>query len=107
MAINKASSFSTRSQALSEYASALMHPAKVTILERLSLYGFQSCGELTDALPLAQSTVSQHLKSLTRSGLVIMETSGLKSNYSLNRDNVDEMKALLDELMNKLSNPMH
>ena len=106
MAINKSSSFNKRSQDLAGYASVLAHTAKVILLERLALYGTQTCGELTDALPLAQSTVSQHLKSLTQSGLIQMKVNGLKSNYSLNLKSIEEMRTLVDELMNKLSNPM-
>ncbi|TVR28794.1 MAG: transcriptional regulator [Balneolaceae bacterium] len=106
MAINKSSSFNQRSQDLAGYASAVAHPAKVILLERLALYGTQTCGELANALPLAQSTVSQHLKSLTRSGLIVMEVDGLKSNYSLDLKSVEEMRTRVDELMNKLSNPM-
>jgi DNA-binding transcriptional ArsR family regulator len=106
MALNKSSLFSRKYQKLSDYSSAMVHPAKISILERLAHYGVQTCGEITEVLPLAQSTVSQHLKSLTESGLVKMETRGLKSNYSLNHDSIEELRILVDELMNKLSNPM-
>lgn len=106
MAENKSDKFSVNKQMLSVYAQALSHPAKVAILELLSEKESMTCGEITERLPLAQASVSQHLKKLKLSGLIIRNKDGLKSIYSLESTNIDQMRTLLYEVMNKLTNPL-
>ena len=71
---------------------ALGHPARVRILEYLKKTDRCVCGEIVDILPLAQSTVSQHLKSLKKAGLIKGEVEGLCTCYCLNRDMLDKYK---------------
>jgi ArsR family transcriptional regulator len=56
------------------------------------------CGEIVDELPLAQSTVSQHLKILKESGLVQGEVDGPKVCYCVNRAKLKELKAMVAKL---------
>ena len=56
------------------------------------------CGEIVDVLPLAQSTVSQHLKELKSAGLISGTVEGVKSCYCINHDTVSRLKNLLEEL---------
>ncbi|MEX0819004.1 MAG: metalloregulator ArsR/SmtB family transcription factor, partial [Pirellulaceae bacterium] len=53
------------------------------------------CGEIVDQLPLAQSTVSQHLKILKESGLIQGEVDGPKVCYCINSDRMSELKKLV------------
>ena len=53
------------------------------------------CGEIVDQLPLAQSTVSQHLKILKESGLIQGEVDGPKVCYCINETRLKELKALI------------
>lgn len=106
MAENKSDKFPVNKQVLSVYAIALSHPAKVAILELLSEKGSMTCGEITERLPLAQASVSQHLKKLKMSGLIVRTKDGLKSIYSLEPTNIEQMRTLLYEMMNKLTNPL-
>ena len=53
------------------------------------------CGEIVDQLPLAQSTVSQHLKILKESGLIQGELDGPKVCYCINREKLKELKAFI------------
>jgi len=53
------------------------------------------CGEIVDQLPLAQSTVSQHLKILKESGVIQGEIDGPKVCYCINRDKLKELKRLI------------
>jgi DNA-binding transcriptional ArsR family regulator len=106
MAENKSELFNDRRQRLSSYAEAMSHPAKVAILELLAQEGALSCGEITEQLPLAQPTVSQHLKKLKESGLILYSKDGLKSIYSLNGDSIDQLRNLVYELLNKITNPL-
>ena len=66
---------------LAEVAKALAHPARLAILQTLAERGTCVCGELVSELPLAQATVSQHLKALKAAGLVRGEVDGPRSCY--------------------------
>ncbi|PWN05415.1 ArsR/SmtB family transcription factor [Rhodohalobacter mucosus] len=105
--ISSSEQFEPVSLAYARYADALSHPARLTVLEKLAELGVATCGELTGMLPLAQPTVSQHLKKLVDSGLVQRRKSGLKSLYSLNEEAVQEYRSLSFGLLNKLSNPLN
>lgn len=63
---------------------ALAHPVRLQILEWLAGNDRCQCKDVVDALPLAQSTVSQHLKVLVDAGLVDVELKRPKSHYTLN-----------------------
>ncbi len=66
---------------------ALAHPARLAIVRALMRVGGDGCccGDIVSGLPLAQSTVSQHLKILREAGLVRGEISGPRSCYCLDR----------------------
>ncbi|MGI6417658.1 MAG: ArsR/SmtB family transcription factor [Thermoguttaceae bacterium] len=66
---------------LARYAKALGHPARVKILRILARQTECVCGEVVAELPLAQSTVSQHLKILRQSGLIQDEIDGPRVRY--------------------------
>lgn len=83
---------------LAALCKALAHPARVSIVMHLKALGHCVCGQIVDALPLAQSTVSQHLKILKASGVVQGEIEGPRSCYCLNPDVLDEVKALINRL---------
>lgn len=55
---------------LARFAKALSHPARISILKLLASMNTCFCGEIVEELPIAQSTVSQHLKELKDSGLI-------------------------------------
>lgn len=83
MAFSKSSEFTDKDQHIAAVAKALSHPARVAILRALARRGTCICGEIVEVLPLAQSTVSQHLKELKASGLVTGEVEGTKSCYCI------------------------
>lgn len=64
---------------------ALGHPARIKILRHLLEENRCICGRIVEILPLAQSTVSQHLKILKESGLVEGEVEGPKTCYCVDR----------------------
>ncbi|TPW16627.1 MAG: ArsR family transcriptional regulator [bacterium] len=66
---------------LARLAKALGHPARVAILRLLLRRGECVCGAIVDELPLAQATVSQHLKVLKESGLIQGEIDGPRVCY--------------------------
>ena len=83
---------------LAKLAWAVAHPSRVHILKLLLARDSCVCGEIVDELPLAQSTVSQHLKILKESGLVQGEVDGPKVCYCVNRAKLKELKAMIAKL---------
>lgn len=85
---------------LAKYAKALGHPVRIQILNILNQ---QSCcfnGYLTEIIPLAKSTISQHLKSLKEAGLIQGEIMPPKIRYCLNKDSWEEAQQLFKNLFN-------
>ncbi len=73
---------------------ALGHPARIGIIRQLQQQDF-CCGELCACLPLAQSTVSQHLDVLRRAGLVELHLEGTRSRYRLNRETFRTLASIM------------
>src|SRR6187551_2621815 len=84
MAIHKKEAFSQKEQDLAEFAKAVAHPARIAILKVLAQHNECICGEIVEILPLAQSTVSQHLKELKNAGLITGTIDGPRSCYCIN-----------------------
>lgn len=80
---------------LAQLAWAVAHPARVRIVRLLINREACVCGEIVDQLPLAQSTVSQHLKILKESGLIQGEVDGPKVCYCVNSAKLKDLKALV------------
>ena len=76
----------------------MAHPLRVRILQLLAKRETCICGEIVDELPVAQSTVSQHLKILKEAGLVQGEIDGPRVCYCINRNSLEELKQLVGEL---------
>jgi len=83
---------------LAAICKALAHPARVVIVTYLKQIDRCVCGQLVATLPLAQSTVSQHLKILQTAGLVKGQVEGPCTCYCINHDALDELGFLLDNL---------
>lgn len=83
---------------LATYAKALAHPARVAILRMLIKRGECICGQIVDVLPLAQATVSQHLKVLKESGLIQGEVDGPRVCYCANPPAIERLRTLIEGL---------
>ena len=79
-------------------AKALGHPVRVRILRILLGREACFCGELVEFLPVAQATVSQHLKVLRDAGLIRGEIDGPRVCYCANRDRIHRLGDLVGEL---------
>lgn len=84
------------------WAKALSHPARIAILRTLAAEQTCLCGQIVEELPLAQSTVSQHLKVLRDAGLVQSESSGTRSCYTLDAGTLQRVRAGVDQLLGAL-----
>jgi ArsR family transcriptional regulator len=83
---------------LAEFAKALGHPVRVQIMRMLVRRSACVCGDIVDVLPLAQSTVSQHLKVLKDAGLIRGEISGPRTCYCVEPRALRRLKALIGSL---------
>ena len=84
---------------LATLAKALGHPARVRILELLLSRDACYCGQIVDELPLAQATVSQHLKVLKDAGLVVGEIDHPHTCYCASADRLRELHARIGDLL--------
>lgn len=80
------------------YAKALAHPARVAILQLLLKKQSCICGDIVDELPIAQSTVSQHLKALKESGLIKGDIEGASVCYCIDAKEWNKAKLYIGKL---------
>lgn len=83
---------------LAALARALSHPARVAIVRHLAQSGSCICGQIVDVLPLAQATVSQHLKVLKEAGFIQGEVDGPRTCYCVNPTTVERFQTLVASL---------
>ena len=82
---------------LARFAKALGHPTRIAILNYLDKQSCCFTGDLVEILPVAQSTVSQHLKELKDAGLIQGEVNPPKVRYCINQENWLKAKALFND----------
>lgn len=79
---------------MARFAKALSHPTRLEILRLLSTQSCCFTGDLVELLPIAQSTVSQHLKELKNAGLIQGEIEPPRTKYCINQQNWQKAKLL-------------
>ena len=84
---------------LATLAKALGHPARVQIMRLLLSRDACYCGEIVEELPLAQATVSQHLKVLNQAGLIHGEIEGPRTCYWPDRERLASLHGLVGALL--------
>ena len=89
----------TVEQELALLAKALGHPARARIMRLLLSRDACYCGELVEDLPLAQATVSQHLKVLKDAGLIVGEVEGPRTCYCADRERLEQLHELVGDLL--------
>lgn len=83
---------------IARYAKAMGHPVRMYVLQLLSKQSCCYSGDLTDELPIAKSTLSQHLKELKDAGLIQGEIEAPKIKYCLNKENWMEAQKLFKSI---------
>lgn len=86
---------------LARYAKALAHPVRVYIVQLLARQSCCYSKDLSEYLPVAKSTLSQHLKELKDAGLIQGNIEAPKIKYCLNRENWEQAVELFGELFRK------
>jgi ArsR family transcriptional regulator len=100
--IRMAEKFDPDDERLAAVLKALAHPARLRIVEVLAARGTCICGEIVEVLPLAQATVSQHLKVLKDAGLLQGTLDGPRSCYCIDAAALTELRRALDERLARL-----
>ena len=97
MAANKKDEFNKKENELADFANAISHPARIAILKEVARRQTCICGEIVEVLPLAQSTVSQHLKELLKAKLITGTVDGTKSCYCINWKSFEKFDKTFNE----------
>ena len=97
--MNKENTITDDQIAMARFAKAMGHPTRMYVLELLSKQTCCYSGDLTEVLPVAKSTLSQHLKELKEAGLIQGEIEAPKIKYCLNQENWKLAQGLFDKIL--------
>ncbi len=86
---------------VARFAKALGHPVRIYILQYLSQQACCYSGDLSEILPIAKSTLSQHLKELKAAGLIQGETEAPRIRYCINKENWEMAKEMMQGVFSK------
>lgn len=99
MGVTKTGIFTEEQNRVAELAKAFAHPARVAILQLLAERKACICGDLVDELPLAQATVSQHLKELKRIGIIKGDIDPPRVCYCINESVWEEARQAFGQVL--------
>lgn len=102
MTYTKASSFTEEQQEVARLAKVLSHPARVAILQHLAQAKTCISGDISGALPLSRTTVSQHLQELKNAGLIKGEINGQTVCYCIDQQQYDKAVTLMQEVLQSI-----
>ncbi len=103
MGATKTEHFTDKQNAIATLAKALGHPARIAILEYLIKADACICGDIVNELPLAQPTVSQHLKELKNAGLIKGEITGNAICYCIDQKALETIQNYFTNITAKLN----
>jgi len=104
MGLTKSEQFTDRQNELSVLAKAMGHPARIAIIEYLLSVNACVCGDIVEVVPLAQATVSQHLKELKNAGLIKGSIEGTSICYCIDEKGFEKIKSFFDHISLSLGN---
>ena len=104
MGATKSDFFSDQQNEMAQLLKALAHPARIAIVEYLLAVDSCICGDIVNELPLAQPTVSQHLKELKNANIIQGTIEGTSVCYCLNPKTIALLEAFFGGISNKLNN---
>lgn len=103
MGLTKTEHFTDKQNAIATMAKALGHPARIAILEYLLKVDTCICGDIVNELPLAQPTISQHLKELKSAGLIKGNIEGTSICYCIDEKGLEKMQSYFATISLKLN----
>ncbi|MBS4027539.1 MAG: winged helix-turn-helix transcriptional regulator [Ignavibacteriales bacterium] len=104
MGATKTEHFTDKQNAIATLTKALGHPARVAIVEYLMKVDTCICGDIVNELPLAQPTVSQHLKELKNAGLIKGNIEGNAICYCIDEKTIEKLQNYFTNISTKLTN---
>jgi len=102
MGLTKTEHFTDKQNTIATLAKALGHPARVAIIEYLMKVDTCICGDIVNELPLAQPTVSQHLKELKNAGLIKGSIEGNAICYCIDEKAIEKLQNYLSGIVTKI-----
>ncbi len=102
MGITKTEHFSEEQNEIAVLLKALAHPARIAIVEYLLSVDTCICNDIVAELPLAQATVSQHIKALKNSGIIQGTVEGKAICYCLNPETFKKMEHFMGQIFHKI-----
>lgn len=96
--IPKKEYFSAEQELTARFAKALAHPVRIAILELLHSQACCYHGDMAEELPIAKSTLSQHLKELKEAGLIQGDITPPSTKYCIHKENFALAKSLLNKV---------
>ena len=104
MGASKSESFSFEHNELANLFRALSHPARIAIVDYLLSVDSCICGDIVDVLPLAQPTVSQHLKELKNANIIKGSIDGTAICYCVNPETIAKIETHFGGISKELKN---
>ena len=104
MGATKTDHFSNKQNTVAILFKALAHPARIAIIEYLIKVNKCICGDIVNELPLAQPTISQHLKELKNANIIKGTIEGTAICYCINPDTIDKIENHFGTIRHKLKN---
>jgi DNA-binding transcriptional ArsR family regulator len=102
MGASKTDHFTAKQNKLAQIAKAMGHPARIAIIEYLLKVDACICGDIVNELPLAQPTISQHLKELKNAGIIQGNIEGNAICYCINEKTIANMVDYFSAMAGKL-----
>lgn len=102
MGVSKTASFTNKQNQMASLMKALGHPARIAIIEYLLKVDSCICGDIVNELPLAQPTISQHLKELKNASIIKGNIEENSICYCLDKDAIKKMLNYFESISNKL-----
>ena len=104
MGASKTESFSPEQNEMASLFKALSHPARIAIVDYLLKVDSCICGDIVNELPLAQPTISQHLKELKNANIIKGTIEGTAICYCINPDTMAKIESHFGMIRQKLKN---
>ena len=102
MGASKTEHFTDKQNAIATIAKAMGHPARIAIIDYLLKMDSCICGDIVNALPLAQPTISQHLKELKNAGIIKGNIEGNAICYCIDETALQTMQKYFGQITTKL-----
>ena len=102
MGLTKTEHFTDEQNKMAVLLKAMAHPARIAIIEYLLTTNTCICNDIVDVLPLAQPTVSQHLRELKNAGIIQGSIDGKAINYCIIKETIKKFDTFISHIFHKI-----